>query len=373
MTDQPKRILSFDGGGIRGIFSLQIAARIEQIFREEYDRPALVLADVYDLFAGTSTGAIIAAFLAWGASVAEVEALYTSRGKQMFAHQNPLLPWKRLTSKYRAEDIAGFFRNQFIEDDGTPALLGSSKLKKMLLVVMRNATTGAPWPISSNPQALFNDPALANCNLKIPLWQLLRASTAAPTFFPPEEIKIGDETFLFIDGGVTPYNNPALLAVLMGTLPGYRLNWPTGRDALHVISIGTGGHRTRLLKQRPQKTYLWDAIGFVIPTLIDDAAINQDMLCRVLGDCLHGSPLDAEIGSLDAPTLLAAADQKFSYARYNCMMDSKEVGDPMTPTELELDNLRALQRLQTIGREYAAREVRRGHLFVRAPAATPQR
>jgi hypothetical protein len=366
MTHQPKRILSFDGGGIRGIFSLQIAARIEQLFRDEYDRPDLVLADVVDLFAGTSTGAIIASFLAWGGSVADVEALYVSRGKQMFARQNPLLPWRRLNSKYRAEDIAGFFRKQFLDDDGSPALLGSSKLKTLLLVVMRNATTGAPWPISSNPDALFNDPSLANCNLKIPLWQLLRASTAAPTFFPPEEIRIGDQNFLFIDGGVTPYNNPALLAVLMATLPGYRLNWPTGRDALHVTSIGTGGHRTRLRKLLPQKTYLWDALNFVIPTLIDDAAINQDMLCRVLGDCLHGSQLDSEVGSLGAPTLLSAAEQKFTYARYNCMMDSKEVGDPMTPSELELDNLRALERLRAIGRDYAEREVRREHLFGRA-------
>ena len=82
----------------------------------------------------------------------------------------------------------------------------------------------------------------------------------------------------------------------------------------------------------------------------------------MLGDCLHGSQLDSEIGSLGAPTLLTAAEQKFSYARYNCMMDSKDVGDPMTPSELQLDNLQALQRLQTIGREYAAREVRREHL-----------
>lgn len=366
MTDQPKRILSFDGGGIRGIFSLQIAARIEQLFRDEHGRSDLVLADVVDLFAGTSTGAIIAAFLAWGASVADVEALYLSRGKQMFAHQNPLLPWRRLNSKYRAEDIAAFFRNQFTEDGGSPALLGSSKLKKLLLVVMRNATTGSPWPISSNPLALFNDPSLPNCNLKIPLWQLLRASTAAPTFFPPEDITIGGERYLFVDGGVTPFNNPALLAVLMATLPCYRLNWPTGRSALHLTSIGTGGHRTRLLKKAPQKTYLWDALGFVIPTLIDDGASHQDMLCRVLGDCLHGAELDSEIGSLGTPTLLSADEQKFTYARYNCMMDSKDVGAPMTPTELQLDNLQAIERLRAIGREYAAREVRREHLFSRA-------
>jgi hypothetical protein len=366
MIEQPKRIMSFDGGGIRGIFSLQIAARIEQLFRDEYGDPKLVLADVYDLFAGTSTGAIIAAFLAWGASVAEVEALYTSRGKEMFARHSPLLPWRRLKSKYRAEDIAGFFRTQFTDDDGSPALLGSAKLKKTLLVVMRNATTGAPWPISNNPHALYNDRALINCNLNLPLWQLLRASTAAPTFFPPEQITLGTETFLFVDGGVTPYNNPALLAVLMATLPAYRMSWPTGRPVLHLTSIGTGGHRSHLLKRVPENTYLWDALAFVIPSLIDDAAINQDLLCRVLGDCRHGSQLDSELGSLDAPTLLSPAEQKFSYVRYNCMMDSKDVGNPMSPTELQLDNLRAIERLTSIGREYAAREVRRDDLYGRA-------
>lgn len=365
MIEQPKRIMSFDGGGIRGIFSLQIAARIEQLFREEYGQPSLVLADVYDLFAGTSTGAIIAAFLAWGAAVTDVEALYTSRGKQMFAHQNPLLPWRRLKSKYRAEDIAGFFRAQFVEDDGSAALLGSAKLKQMLLVVMRNATTGSPWPVSNNPHALYNDATLINCNLRLPLWQLLRASTAAPTFFPPEEITLGSEKFLFVDGGVTPYNNPALLAVLMATLPAYRISWPTGRAAIHLTSIGTGGHRSHLLKQLADKTYLWDALSFVIPSLIDDAAVNQDMLCRVMGDCLHGSQLDSELGALDAPTLFAPSEQKFSYVRYNCMMDSKDVGNPMSPTELQLDNLQAIERLTTIGREYAAREVRREDLYVR--------
>jgi hypothetical protein len=363
MPDRPKRIMSFDGGGIRGIFSLQIAARIEQLFRDEYDQPALVLSDVYDLFAGTSTGAIVAAALAWGHSVSDVESLYVSRGKQMFAHQNPLLPWRRLKSKYRVQAIADFFRSQFMEDDGSPALLGSAKLKKSLLVVMRNATTGAPWPITNNPHALYNDPTLTNNNLRIPLWQLLRASTAAPTFFPPEAITLGSDTFLFVDGGVTPYNNPALLAALMATLPAYRMNWPAGPAALHVVSIGTGGHRTHLLKQVAEKTYVWDALGFVIPSLIDDSAIHQDMMCRILGDCVHGATLDSELGALDAPTLFARGEQKFTYARYNCMLDSRDVGNPMTPTELQLDNLLVIERLQTIGREYAARTVRREHLF----------
>src|SRR4051812_18889769 len=110
-----KRILALDGGGIRGVFSLQILARLEQLFREQYKNDRLVLRDVFDLIAGTSTGAIIAAFLKWGLPVAEIDRLYQDRGADMFARQ----PWhRRWRSKFRAETIAAFFRETFCEHDG---------------------------------------------------------------------------------------------------------------------------------------------------------------------------------------------------------------------------------------------------------------
>ncbi len=362
---EPKRILALDGGGIRGVFSLQILSRIEQILREAHARPALVLADVFDLFAGTSTGAIIAAFLAWGASVREVESLYLEHGREMFARQSWFLRWK---CKYRAEMIARYFRESFAESDGTPALLQSKRLRKLLIVVMRNATTGSPWPISSNPEARFNDPSLSDCNLNVPLWQLLRASTAAPTFFPPEEIALGNRKFLFVDGGVTPYNNPSLLAVMMATLPCYRLYWPASRQSLHLVSVGTGHQHTHLPHKLARNIDLLDQLKFVIPAVLGAVSVEQDILCRILGDCLHGSPIDSEIGRLDAPSLLDAGQQKFSYARYNCEMDSSEVGEPMTPTELQMDNLKVISRLRDIGRAYAEANVRPEHLWPRGQA-----
>ena len=79
-----KRILSLDGGGIRGIFTLQVLREIEARFRAATGRPGLVLRDAFDFFAGTSTGAIIATFLAWGKSVDEVEKLYIERGAEIF-------------------------------------------------------------------------------------------------------------------------------------------------------------------------------------------------------------------------------------------------------------------------------------------------
>ncbi|HXE42346.1 MAG TPA: patatin-like phospholipase family protein, partial [Candidatus Baltobacteraceae bacterium] len=113
-----KRILALDGGGIRGVFTLQILARIEELFQKEQNNPKLVLADVFDLIAGTSTGAIIAAFLSWGLPVREIEKLYIDHSPTMFAKGRWTQQWK---SKYKPEAIAKFFRDQF-SDGGKPAL-----------------------------------------------------------------------------------------------------------------------------------------------------------------------------------------------------------------------------------------------------------
>lgn len=349
-----KRIMSFDGGGIRGVFSLQVARRIEQLFREHYGRNDLVLADVVDLFAGTSTGAIIATFLAWGYPVDEIEHLYISHAREMFTKS---WFWRRYKSKYQALRIETFFKERFCEDDGTPALLGTSKLRTLLLVVMANASTGSPWPVSNNPEAKYNSRSHPACNLDVPLWQLLRASTAAPTYFEPESIALGGRANLFVDGGATAFNNPALIAVMTATLPCYQLNWPTGRDKLHLVSIGTGGQRKHFTKNLAKQINLLNSLDFFVNGILNVVSVNQDMLCRVLGHCLHGATIDSEIEGLDQPSLLSSEEQKFSYARYNCKMDTEEAGVPLTEKELQMDNLSSIERLQQIGRDYAAQSV----------------
>ena len=69
--------------------------------------------------------------------------------------------------------------------------LGADDLCSLLLIVTRNATTDSPWPVSNNPFAKYNDRTRKDCNLQIPLWQLVRASTAAPVYFPPEIVGVG--------------------------------------------------------------------------------------------------------------------------------------------------------------------------------------
>lgn len=154
----------------------------------------------FDYIAGTSTGAIIAAGLARGMSVDELFAFYRDAGPEMFERTRFL---KRLNSLYRNGPLEQKLKHVF----GESTDLRPAHLKTLLLVVTKNVTTDSPWPVSSNPDAKYNASSRNDRNLCIPLWKLVRASTAAPIYFPPEVVERvpGDDTktFVFVDGGVT--------------------------------------------------------------------------------------------------------------------------------------------------------------------------
>src|SRR5215470_15851728 len=80
----PRKLLSLDGGGIRGLITIEILARIEALVRAQSGNGSLVLADYFDYIAGTSTGAVIGTLLALGRSVDEIRAIYLDCGKMMF-------------------------------------------------------------------------------------------------------------------------------------------------------------------------------------------------------------------------------------------------------------------------------------------------
>ncbi|HEX6185399.1 MAG TPA: patatin-like phospholipase family protein, partial [Pyrinomonadaceae bacterium] len=235
---RPRRLLALDGGGIRGVLTLQVLIRMEEVLAEASGRGKdFRLCDFFDYIGGTSTGAIIAAGLALGKSARWLSEFYKEVGPAMFEKAFIL---RRLKNLYKSEPLAEKLKEVF----GEETMLGSDQLRSLLLIVTRNVTTDSPWPISSNPFARYNTPDRPDCNTQIPLWQLVRASTAAPVFFPPEVVQWDNndpsKAFVFEDGGLTPYNNPAFLLYRMATLRPYRLNWETGEGNLLVISVGTG-------------------------------------------------------------------------------------------------------------------------------------
>ena len=366
-----KKLLAIDGGGIRGVLALEVLQRIEDLLKAKSGRADFRLADYFDYIAGTSTGGIIAAGLSIGMSVDEILTFYREAGAQMFVKANLL---RRLRYKFENEPLAEKLRQVF----GADTTLGSEKVRTLLLLVMRNATTDSPWPISNNPYARYNETARSDCNLQLPLWQLVRASTAAPTFFPPEVIVLNnadgatEKEFVFVDGGVTMYNNPAFQMFLMATLDRYWANkpaarWQAGTDRMLIVSVGTGTSPSVQQGLEPDEmNLLFNAR--TIPSALMFAALNeQDLLCRVFGDCRAGDPLDRELNDLvGSAGPLPRGKKLFSYLRYNAEL-TREGLDGLGCSEIEpravqkLDSIEGIPDLQRVGRRVAEIKVREEH------------
>ena len=367
----PKKLLAIDGGGIRGVLALEVLQRIEDLLKAKSGRADFTLADYFDYTAGTSTGGIIAAGLSIGMSVKDILGFYQDAGGQMFVKANLL---RRLRYKFEDEPLASKLREVFAA--GTT--LGSEKLQTLLLLIMRNATTDSPWPISNNPYAKYNDSAHPHCNLKFPLWQLVRASTAAPTYFPPEVIVLpsaplgGEREFVFVDGGVTMYNNPAFQMFLMATLDRYwakkpEARWRPGADRMLIVSVGTGTSPDARQGLEPDEmNLLFNAT--TIPSALMFAALNeQDLLCRVFGDCRAGDPIDREVGDLiGAVGPLQHGQKLFTYLRYNADLtreglDALGCNDIKPETVQQLDSIDGIPALRTVGERVAETKVLERH------------
>ena len=291
--------------------ALEVLARVEQVLREETGDPELVLGDWFDYVGGTSTGAIIAGGVALGLPVSRIQRLYRDNMRAIFTRAGLL---DLVHARYDETGLERVLRREF----GEERTLGSPDLHCLLLLGMRNTSTGSPWPVSSNPLAKYNvgHGSAEVTNLELPLWQLVRASAAAPTFFVPEELAVGEQTFVFSDGAVTTLNNPALQLFLMATLPAYRLGWPTGRDELLLVSVGTGTSVRLRHGLRADDLNLLSYATQVPEALIHSAAVQNDLMCRVLGECRCGPVLDSELGDLVGGAGLLA-EPLFSYVRYD--------------------------------------------------------
>lgn len=359
-TVQPRKILSLDGGGIRGVLTLEILAELEKQLKEKLKKPDdFVLGDYFDYIGGTSTGAIIAAGLSIGMSVQKLLDFYIEKGVDMFDKNFILKRWKAL---YESGPLLEMLKSTFGED--TDLMVRKGKYKSLLLVVTMNRTTDSPWPISNNPLAKYNDESRADCNSKIKLFQLVRASTAAPVYFPPETLQWDpndpEKTFVFVDGGVTPYNNPSFLMYRMATQPAYNLSWETGEDKLLIISVGTGS-----APSAGSYSNLLDAAKGLPNNLMYAMQVDQDINCRTIGRCTYGAAIDRELKfmiPMDEEGNLLPSDQgtpkQFLYARYNADL-SREGLDEMRLNHIdsghvrEMDSVKYINELREVGKKAA--------------------
>ncbi len=211
------KILSLDGGGIRGIYAAQILAELEGSLP-----PDRMIADYFDMVAGTSTGGIIAIGIGLRIPAKEILRLYLEDGKDIF----PTF-WTR-------HPILAFLKRMF------GPLYDYRKLEKHLKAAFKDATLGDSHSRLVIPAFLGPKTQIAvlktdhhadfKCDWKMPAWQAARATSAAPTFLAGHA---GDD-FVFLDGGIWA-NNP-IMAAVVDALSAYKL----GRDQIEVLSIGTG-------------------------------------------------------------------------------------------------------------------------------------
>ena len=360
----PKKILTLDGGGIRGMITVEVLGAIEDLLRKKLNKGAeFVLADYFDFVAGTSTGAIIAACISLGMKVDTIRDFYVNSGRDMFDKAFLL---KRFRYKFEDDKLVKKMQSIF----GKETTLGSDKLRTVLMMVLRNATTDSPWPLSNNPFAKYNQPERRekphyDCNLDFPLWQLVRASTAAPVYFPPEVIKMGSNEFVFVDGGITTYNNPAFQAFLMATVEPYNINWTVGEHNLLVVSLGTGTSAQANKDLDPSDMNLLYNAGSIPSALMYTALNEQDFLCRVFGTCLAGDMLDREVWDMIGKKG-PVSPKLFTYVRYNAELSREgldALGLPdINPEDVQkLDSVDHIGELQRVGKAIAGRSVKQEH------------
>jgi len=300
-------------------------------------------------------------------SVQQLLDFYIHKGKDMFDKNFLLKQWKSL---YGSGPLIQMLKETFGAD--TTMEIDNGAFKSLLLVVTMNRSTDSPWPISNNPLAIYNNKARPDCNAKIKLYQLVRASTAAPVYFPPETMQWDpndpSKTFVFVDGGVTPYNNPAFLMYRMATQPAYNLEWEVGEDKLLVVSVGTGSAPTS-----GEYHNLLESVKGLPTNLMYAMQVDQDINCRTVGRCTFGAPIDRELKNLvpmdkDGNVLDLSQDAKrhFLYCRYNADL-SQEALDALGLHHIqsdhvrEMDSVKYIDQLQEVGAAAGKKQVSLQH------------
>lgn len=313
-AEGPKRILALDGGGIRGALTLGLLKKTETILQQKHNNPGLRLCDYFDLIGGTSTGSIIAAALATGMLTDDITALYIRLGHRIFEKKykwyNPLETLKYLKANYSDRNLENGLKKVFGN-----ITLGDAGLKTGLCIITKRADTNSTWPLLNHPGGKFYDTVMGR-NKNMLLWQAVRASCAAPTYFPPVVLDVGDGTKgAFVDGGLSMANNPSLTLLMVATLRGFPLQWPMGEKQMQLISMGTGYGITKKTTADIDDDTMLNWASNAPEMLMDDACWQNQMILQWLSDSPTAEPVDMEINELRGDGF--AQRPMLQYLRYN--------------------------------------------------------
>jgi hypothetical protein len=399
----PKRILALDGGGVRGVMTCAVLEALEASLRRrlpEAEQEAFRLCDYFDLIGGTSTGAIVATWLALGHTASETRTLYERFAKRVFRNAS-LRSWVGLTSKFDVDHLRTVIEENFqdyVRRNGLApdyALhLDDRLIRTGLALFAKRIDRASPWIVHNNPRGKFWDPDgevwrsyySANPGLRgtpnatFRLSSFVQASASAPYYLDPISQTIAkDIEAPFIDGGVSPHNNPAQQLFLMSTLrwrgqerpehmpapanSPFGFGWETGEDQLLLVSVGTGTWRKEpkgLFKNLAAHRAL-----HALTTMIDDASNAGVAWLQALSRPARPAWLNYEVE--DMTGLRIVQEPLLRYVRIDSKLDQdgldtalgKEDGAKMAKhlsglRKLDNANRKNIARLAQIGERLGA-------------------
>ena len=395
----PKRILALDGGGVRGAITVAFLERIETLLDRKHGKE-VPLSDHFDLIGGTSTGAIIAGALALGKRTSEIRRFYLELAPYAFKRQRWPVPILR--SKFDARGL----RKQIADVVGDRKL-GSDDLLTGFALVTKRVDTGSPWILSNAPRAPYWDDGKGHIgNKHYPLVNLVRASTAAPHFFDPELLAISstevlpeeiaqpldqpwlvraavsllaraglhrgaafnpNDYGLFVDGGVTPHNNPSIALLQLATLKPFGLCWPAVPGQLSITSVGTGSFRPKLKYEELGFAGIPKLTLHALVSMMNDAQTHVMTMMQWLGRSPDPWPINSEIGTLAADAL--PGGKMFDFQRYDVALEEdwlveklkRPVSKDLVERYRHMDDPGIVKELYDMACEVAEQQVKEEH------------
>jgi uncharacterized protein len=253
-----KTLLSLDGGGMRGVVTLGMLAELEQITGK-------AAYELFDMVAGTSTGAIIAAGIAVHMSAEAILKVYRTTLAQTFGERN-LAFWIRyaLTGFRFLYPLEPFRR-------ALQPLVEGKKLRDLVDPIVLLTTKDVR---TSNTYFLVSKGRGGAMFAEVPVSGAVAASSAAPIFFPPV-------TGNLIDGGVGAYGNPCLAAAIEAMeYIGAPERFVDG-NVIHV-SLGTGYPPNNVTDGAAGRFWLFNWVEYIIGENIDDSGLQQVYTTRAI-------------------------------------------------------------------------------------------
>lgn len=263
------KVLSIDGGGIRGIIPAMLLNEIERLTQKP-------IAEIFDMIAGTSTGGILALALSMPGddgrpkySAKQLIGLYEIEGKTIFS--NPSSLWQRIPAirnlteeKYNEAGIESvldkYFGEAMLRDALTDVIATSYEIERRIPFFFR----------SSRARQLDE--------YNFPMKLVARATSAAPTFFKPLKLQTQglQEYYVLVDGSVFA-NNPAMCAFVEA-----KNAFPDAEDFM-MVSLGTGDVS---YIQTYQESKGWGVIQWAEP-LLDIIVHGSDVMVDFQMSKLH--------------------------------------------------------------------------------------